>query len=88
MSAQAPRVCHYGKRRFTPRIECGAGFFGIMRAIGTLQLMLVTAMRRHDLLLSRKCPLNFAQRIAALLHRSLLLATSSHFTGERMSAST
>jgi hypothetical protein len=38
--------------------------------------------------LSRKCPLNFAQRIAALLHRSLLLATSSHFTGKRVTTST
>jgi hypothetical protein len=69
-------------------VNGAAHFFGIMRAIGTLQLMLVTAMRRHGLLLSRKCPLNFAPRIAVLLHRSLLLATSSHFTGEPMSAST
>jgi hypothetical protein len=65
-------------------VNGAAHFFGIMRAIGTLQLMLVTAMRRHSPLLSRKCPLNFTQRIAALLHRSLLLATSSHFTGEPM----
>jgi len=62
-------------------IEC-------MRAIGTAQLMLVTAMRRHDLLLTRNCPLSFAARIAALLHRSLLLATSELFTGTRMSGST
>jgi hypothetical protein len=69
-------------------VNGAAHFFAIMRANGTLQLMLVTAMRRHDLVLSRKCPLHFAPRIAALLHRSLLLATSSHFTGEPMSAST
>jgi hypothetical protein len=69
-------------------VNGAAHFFGIMPAIGTLQLMLVTAMRRHGLLLSPKCPLKFALRIAALLHRSLLLATSSHFTGEAMSAST
>jgi len=73
---------------FAITVNGAAHFFGIMRAFGTLQLMLVTAMRRHGLVLSRKCALNFAQRIAALLHRSLLLATSSHFTGEPMSAST
>jgi hypothetical protein len=58
-----------------------------MRAIGTLQLMLVTAMRRPDFLSSRKCLPSFAPRIAALLRRGLLLATSELFTGERMSGS-
>jgi hypothetical protein len=70
------------------KVNRAAHFFAIIRAIGTSQLMLMTAMRRHDLPLSRKCRLNFAQRIAALLHRSLFLATSKLFTGERMSVST
>jgi hypothetical protein len=69
-------------------VNRAAHFFSIMRGIEALQLMLVTAMRRHDRLLSQKCRPKFVPRIAALLHRSLLLATSSHFTGIRMSAST
>jgi hypothetical protein len=39
------------------------------------------------LLSSRKSLLSFAPRIAALLRRSLLLATSEPLTGERMSGS-
>jgi len=62
-------------------VNRAAHFFSIMRGIEALQLMLVTAMRRHDRRLSQKCRPKFVPRIAALLHRSLLLATSFSFYG-------
>jgi hypothetical protein len=49
-------------------------------ANGTLQLMLMTAMRRATWFGRENAPLNFAARIAALLHCSLVLATSANFT--------
>jgi hypothetical protein len=49
-------------------------------ASGTLQLMLMTAMRRATLFGRENALLNVAARIAALLHCSLVLATSANFT--------
>jgi hypothetical protein len=49
-------------------------------ANGTLQLMLMTAMRRAALFGRENALLNFAARIAALLPCSLVLATSANFT--------
>jgi hypothetical protein len=80
MSAQAPCACHDGKRRGT--------FFRDHAREWNLAVNARDCNAAAKLPLSRKCPLNFAQRIAALLHRSLLLATSSHFTGKRVTTST